>query len=300
MRKIFILCSALFLLTLTGCDADNTAGPGEDGNYNTVPPIDTASLTLDSSNYSLNAGNYTIYTLQDTFNGCPFFMIEITGSNIALAVEFMHSNTSYPGAFEFENLNTFEYYEGWSSEYNTLVGMVPPENLVISDVTYSDTNIIFNLSGRVLRGADSNYIAISGSFNLSLPGPGVADQYEDDDSYASATGVSNGVTNSHSFHDSGDLDYISFNGISNNTYAIIAEVDGGTADTILRLYDTDGTTQLGYNDDYSGTNNLTIDSYSSAIEWVCPADGTYYLRIENFFDNGSAEHTYTLVVLENY
>ena len=45
-------------------------------------------------------------------------------------------------------------------------------------------------------------------------------------------------------------------------------------DSLLTLWDTDGTTVLEVNDDYDSSLN-------SRIEWMAPTSGTYYLTVEN-------------------
>lgn len=57
-------------------------------------------------------------------------------------------------------------------------------------------------------------------------------------------------------------------------------------DTILGVFDTDGTTQLVANDD-AGTHDPDdgdLSDYSSVLRFVAPADGTYYLAVTGFSD----------------
>ncbi len=61
-----------------------------------------------------------------------------------------------------------------------------------------------------------------------------------------------------------------------------------TPDTILAVFDTDGTTQLVVNDD-GGThdpNDGSFSDYSSVLRFVAPADGTYYLAVTGYSDFG--------------
>ena len=56
----------------------------------------------------------------------------------------------------------------------------------------------------------------------------------------------------------------------------------GTAanDTLLYLYDTNGTTQLAFNDDVGQTTWYMGNYYyrESRIQWTAPASGWYYVR----------------------
>ncbi len=65
-------------------------------------------------------------------------------------------------------------------------------------------------------------------------------------------------------------------------------------DTILAVFDTDGTTQL-LSDDDAGAhdpNDGYFSDYGSALRFVAPANGTYYLAITGYSDfNFSGDHT---------
>ena len=55
-------------------------------------------------------------------------------------------------------------------------------------------------------------------------------------------------------------DWFAFKANANSKYILCTEL-GSLVDTTLFLYDTDGQTQLGYNDDYDGLK--------SQIKWIC-------------------------------
>ncbi len=105
-----------------------------------------------------------------------------------------------------------------------------------------------------------------------------SDSYEPDDDYTLANWIStDGTLQTHNFHDAGDYDYVKFYATSGNNYEITTSNLGSSCDTVLYLYDTDGTTLLASNDDYDS-------SLASRISWTCPAcpDGTYYVKVRNF------------------
>ncbi len=106
------------------------------------------------------------------------------------------------------------------------------------------------------------------------PSSVTADSYEPDDTSAAAkayTGPSN-----HTFHVSSDVDWIKFTVTPQDlgtqfklrTFAL-----GATNDTLMELYDTDGTTLLLSNDD------LAPGVYDSQITWAPSVAGTYYVKI---------------------
>ncbi len=98
------------------------------------------------------------------------------------------------------------------------------------------------------------------------------DMYEPDDVYTSAsTIIVNGGGQSHTTHDSDNVDWLKFDAINGNDYTIETYNLDPDQDTMLYLFDTDGTTQLDLDDD-SG------DGLASKISWTCPSDGTYFIK----------------------
>lgn len=117
------------------------------------------------------------------------------------------------------------------------------------------------------------------AYDLSVTGTGstpTVDPYEVDDSPAQASPLTpNGGTQTHNFHDAGDVDWIRFVAVSNTNYVIETFNLGSQSDTVLELYDLDATTLL-VSDDDGG------DGLASRIEWVAPASGTYFVRVHHF------------------
>lgn len=66
-------------------------------------------------------------------------------------------------------------------------------------------------------------------------------------------------------------------------------------DTTLTLYDTDGVTELAYNDEHQFE-----EPGASRIEWQTPRSGTYFLRAAQFNDTvGGSTFTYRLEVVHS-
>jgi hypothetical protein len=103
------------------------------------------------------------------------------------------------------------------------------------------------------------------------------DGYEGDDTWQQAKPISMGivVSQTHDFCDDA-TDWITFTVQAYNVYTITTSSSGQRADTFLALFDTDASTLLAANDDYTGTTD-----YSSRIVWQAPADGVYYVRTTN-------------------
>ena len=111
------------------------------------------------------------------------------------------------------------------------------------------------------------------------------DAYEPDDDYIQASTLAPGSTQSrHSFHVDGDHDWMAFSAARSLTYTVETLNLGINCDTVLALVDTDGTTTI-----------TSIDNPDPAegerIEWVAPADGTYYVHVHHFSSGASGAET---------
>jgi len=123
---------------------------------------------------------------------------------------------------------------------------------------------------------------------MSISGACTADAYEEDDSYATATAIGVGTTQSHNFClDSSD--WLSFSAVAGNSYSIsTSTADNYNPDTYLYLYSTDGTTQLLYNDDGGPGWDALISS------WTAPATGIYYIRVGSYSSGNLTDYSVTL------
>ncbi|MDC0851427.1 S8 family serine peptidase, partial [Euryarchaeota archaeon] len=105
------------------------------------------------------------------------------------------------------------------------------------------------------------------------------DSLESDDSSLTATWIeTDGSLYSHSFYPAGDNDWSKFNATSGDEWLIKTRNLANGVDTILQIYDTDGSTLLATNDD------ATNDVVSSAIQFTAPADGIYFVKSYRYQD----------------
>lgn len=104
-----------------------------------------------------------------------------------------------------------------------------------------------------------------------------ADAYESDNAaYSASLFELNGYPQIHNIHAEGDEDWIRFVAQSGVTYTLTTGNMGRHADTVLELYDVDGSTLLAANDDCP-------DRWpASCLDWQAPGDGTYYVRINHW------------------
>lgn len=98
-----------------------------------------------------------------------------------------------------------------------------------------------------------------------------ADRFEPDNSSLSASVQAGQTAFSHNFCESSS-DWIKFNACAGRSYTILTSALGPTADTILELYDSDGSTLMDLDDDGAG-------SLGSKISWTAQNWGTYYVRV---------------------
>jgi len=83
----------------------------------------------------------------------------------------------------------------------------------------------------------------------------------------------------------GDQDYFEFTAVADHLYTAAISGLAGLSDTVLDLYDTNGTTLL-VEDDEIGQGEI--------IHWRAPANGTYYLDVFQFFPDQTGVYTLTV------
>jgi murein DD-endopeptidase MepM/ murein hydrolase activator NlpD len=112
-----------------------------------------------------------------------------------------------------------------------------------------------------------------GYFDLQAPLVCPADTLEPNDYYDGASFVqTDGTLMASLFDIATDEDWFKFDGISRAEYTIQTTNLATGVDTILEVYDTDGVTLLGTDDNGGGGN-------ASSLTWQAPADGTYFVRV---------------------
>ena len=123
-----------------------------------------------------------------------------------------------------------------------------------------------------------------------------SDSYEADNDPGQATEIAPEQSQSHNFCGVDDQDWVMFWSRAGQRYVLQTSNLGWTSDTVLTLYDADGTTVLAENDDIATPDNL-----ASRVEWIAQQDGWLYSRVRHFNSRiaGNAV-TYTLWLYEGY
>ena len=113
----------------------------------------------------------------------------------------------------------------------------------------------------------------SSNYELYLTTPTVWNARPDDhgEEAAEATLVRPGNSIGGSIETGGDVDWFRFDAVTGGAYTFAVTLDG-LVDSVLSLYDTDGTTLLVKDDDGG-------DGLASRIEWTATTDGTYFVEV---------------------
>jgi len=106
----------------------------------------------------------------------------------------------------------------------------------------------------------------------------------DDDAPSGATWLDHDTPYAAEIWPGGDRDYYRFNASVAN-YTVWTN---GSIDTIMYLYDTDGETQIGFNDD-GGTGSNAL------ITWECTSPGTYFIRVQGYSSSSTGAYNVTFV-----
>ncbi|MFA5888503.1 MAG: S8 family serine peptidase, partial [Candidatus Nanoarchaeia archaeon] len=133
---------------------------------------------------------------------------------------------------------------------------------------------------------------------LLLPLIIATNEYEPDNVWQNATTIlTNGSRQAHTFDTAGDVDYVNFTAVAGVQYVIETfNLSAPTiTDTVMNLYDTDGTTLLDTNDDIELEDSICVQC-SSRLVFDAIANGTYYVNISEY-DN-SADGSYQISILE--
>jgi hypothetical protein len=120
-----------------------------------------------------------------------------------------------------------------------------------------------------------------------------ADIFESDDVFTTGTWIGlDGTKQLHGFHTGGDEDWVAFAAAQNESVTIETSGLGSTADTVVTLYDVDGTTILASDD-----NGSPYEANASLVIYTLPADGVYYVRVtQGALATAGADSEYTIGV----
>ena len=205
------------------------------------------------------------------------------GENIALTITLVAHNVDTTGISA--TLSTTSPDATVTQSYSTFPDALEDETTVC-DTTYAFTasgavsgieTVVFDLAITANAGA----ITVPEKFSLVIVGnvPVLAIG-------SSAGGVISGT---------GEIDYYMF--YAGSGQVVTADIDawdsGSFLDSVLTLYDSDGTSELAYNDDAS------FLSFDSTIQsFLIPHSGWFFLSVEDYWSGGGSNYFYTIALTE--
>ena len=135
-----------------------------------------------------------------------------------------------------------------------------------------------------VRGGDV-WLPSSGFFR----GPFLTDEFENDDTCASAAHATVGTTQYHTFCPAADVDWVSFDASAGQNYVIRTHRLSDGLDTILYLYENDCSTVVKSDDDGG-------PGMGSQIVWQCGSSGAYRVQI---MEKSASVGGYDLLIAED-
>ncbi len=147
----------------------------------------------------------------------------------------------------------------------------------------------FSASGTYYLEVEGYSFSDTGQYELHLTQ--VADDYGNDSATAEPVAIGDVVDGRIDYGD--DTDFFAFDAVATGHYTFEVALTG-LIDSMLWLYDQNGTTVIDWNDDISYPDNL-----ASQISWTAPASGTYYLEVLAFDYADIGDYQLSLT-LENY
>lgn len=134
---------------------------------------------------------------------------------------------------------------------------------------------------------------VNQSFTVQVATAVSGDDYENDDTCNSAQPLDvTGATQTHTFHDSNDIDWVKFSGEAGKTYIITVDNIGARAKTVVGFFDACATPPV------TQQNN----AFGSAVrvEWDATRNGDYYLQLQHNDATFAGDDTeYNISVLED-
>jgi hypothetical protein len=266
-------------------DTDGSTVLQQDTNGGAAQIIWTAPQTgtyyLEVTGVSGGAGTYQLTTSRDEANTAALAELVETFSNTTATI-------FQPGDVDWFRFNLFAAGTATvSTGLGTLSGSAlrvyagDGTTLIGSDVDGGTGEVEWAATAGTYFAQVSGLGAATGSYNLEVR-LDVPDDHGNSSGAATSVGVPSDTSGMIGV--SGDEDWFSFTAQTGVDY-VFETVLGTLGDSVLWLYDSDGVTELDFNDD--------ADGLESRIGWTATSNGTFYLAVGGF---DSEVGTYTLQV----
>lgn len=245
--------------------------------------------------YSSSSSNYGNYQLQISTTGNPALLVSKQELRF---VGFQNGNS--PSALSLVIANAGAGSFNWNASANqTWLNLsvtsgsagLPTVLQIAPDISGL---VVGNYTAQITVTADSAVNSpqvIPVSFRVD-PAPSPVNESEPNDTIGTATTLLTGRLTpiSARLSSSGDVDWYKFSAVSGNRYIFETYNVSPHLNTLLRLYNVDGVTQITY--DYSSGTGDTL----SRITWQATSNGDYYLLVSS----SSGQGQYSIRVLEKY
>ena len=166
-----------------------------------------------------------------------------------------------------------QYRDGLTGEWQNLY--MGTEVLLQLFVGVEGHTYYFRARARDLAGNLGDYTDGSTVYTVNVC-PVAADEYEDDNSLNTAREIGiNSPQQIHAIHRQGDEDWSRFYAVTGQPYTLRTYNLGGHADTVLYLYDANGSLLWENDDEATGV-------ISSRLDWTPANNGMYYIKVNHF------------------
>ncbi len=185
------------------------------------------------------------------------------GASVTLVAQATASSTGVSAVYFYQDTNG-------NGAYDTGDSCIGYDNTVVNgtaELAVHTGGMTPGTSRFFARAIDKNgqwSTALSTTLTIVAP-----DDYGNNAAAAAAIAVNS--TTAGTIETGGDQDWFKFQAVAGKKYVISTTLVGLT-DSVLALYDRNGTTQLAYNDDIASNNP------ASRIQWTAPASGTYFIK----------------------
>lgn len=248
----YVLLVTAILISFVSCDGTNS------------PQSLNGTWLLTKNVYDgINSGG-TPYHSESTYEMIDSEILKFTGSDYT---EYWYDEDRYTYAYTTATI-TFPSSSSYTL-YSTTYGYSISNGQLIVTRTYDDGDTKM-----------SYYDYYSGSIP---PSEWTASSNIDQNFVSAATITVNAAATAASLT-TADIDWYKFSATQGNTYTLTTNGGAEDTDTVLVLYDTNGTSYLEDNDDYG-------DDLSSQIVWTCLSTGTYYFKVRGFSDYSTGPYT---------
>jgi len=210
-------------------------------------------------------------------------LIKPDGSIQATATKILQSGEHFAG---YLNGDTNNLFPGLNS-FTGVLSVSSPLGVGV---------VALRQDGEPFSGISTDSGPILGPFLLS--GGAILYSLEPNDSFVQAQTISGSKIIAGTIGSLGDVDFYKFTGKKGDLISVLcaAQSNGSDLDSVLEIYSSsDLTKRIAYNDQ-NGLAPQGEPLNDSFIQMALPENGTYYIKVHDYWGDGGSSYTYTLHV----